>query len=137
MAWENINIQDISTQMELLPEGKYNFELSAGAKFDEKGTLKASATVNGNGEFTGKRVFFTYPDPESVSAAGKVNSWSAVAFKRLEQALGVDINPGENPVDYLNRAAGGHFTGTITHSPATEQYPAQVRLNLFNVQPGA
>lgn len=137
MGWENIDLKDISTQDALIPPGVYSFELSSGAKFDEKGTIKTSATVNGNGEFTGKRVFFTYPDPESISAAGKVNSWSAVAFKRLEQALGVDVNEGESPVDYLNRVAGNRFQGTITHSPATEQYPAQARLNIFNVKPAA
>jgi hypothetical protein len=137
LSWQEIDLKDVSTQVELLPAGVYNFELSPGAKYDEKGSIRTSATVNGHGEFTGKRVFFSYPDPTSVSRAGKINSWSAVALKRLEQALGIDINPGEDKVEYLNRVAGTHFQGTVTITPANENYPASVNLNLFNVRPSA
>jgi len=137
LSWQNIDLKDVSTQVELLPAGVYTFELSPGAKYDDKGAIRASATVNGHGEFTGKRVFFSYPDPESISSKGKVNSWSAVALKRLEQAIGIEINPGEDKVEYLNRVAGNHFQGTVTITPANEQYPASVSLGLFNVKPAA
>lgn len=137
MSWQEIDLKDISTSEQLLPEGTYNFELSPGAKYDERGSIRASATVNGHGEFTGKRVFFSFPDPTSISSKGKPNSWSAVALKRFEQALGIDINPGEDKVEYLNRIAGTHFQTSIKVSPPTDQYPASVQVSLFNFKPGA
>jgi|SRR5882672_9683427 len=137
MSWENIDLKDISTQTELLPAGTYNFELSPGAKKDERGALKVSATVNGHGEFTGKRVFFSFPDPEAISAEGKSMAWSATALKRFEQAIGIEINPGETKEAYLNRVAGNHFQTSTTINPATEQYPPSVRVNLFNFKPSA
>jgi len=138
MSWTNIDLKNISTQVELLPPGTYTFEVSPGAKFNDKGTLLASARVATEGEFKGKPVFFSYPDPESVSAGGKVNSWSAVALKRLEMAVGVDFNDGETPDVYLNRIAGQRFTGVVTHSPTNDEYPTpRVNLNLFNLKPAA
>ena len=138
MPWQNVVLSDISTQLELVPVGTYTFELAPGAKFDEKGNLRVSATIVNDGEFTGKRVFFSYPDPESISKAGKVNSWSATALKRLTQAIGEDPQEGESLDTYLNRVAGAHFQTNITHTPATEQYPnPSVNVNIFNPKPAA
>src|SRR5882672_6516611 len=137
MSWQEIDLKDVSTAVELLPAGTYNFELSPGAKYDERGSIRASATVNGSGEFTGKRVFFSFPDPTSISSKGKPNTWSAVALKRFEQALGIDINGGEDPVAYLNRVAGTHFQTSVSVTPATEQYPAGIQVSLFNFKPSA
>lgn len=139
MAWTNVDLKDVSTQIELLPQGVYTFEIAPGAKYDERnGAIKLSATVVGEGEFVGKRVFFSYPDPESVSSAGKPMKWSATAFKRLTQALGEDPSQGEDHVAYLNRIAGSRFATSITHTPATDQYPnPSVSVNLFNVRPAA
>lgn len=138
MAWTNVDLKNVSTQLELIPEGTYTLELAPGTKYDEKnGAVRASASIVGDGEFTGKRVFFSYPDPESISSKGKVNTWSAVALKRLIESLGVDQNEGEDVVEFLNRISGNRFAGTIKHQPATEQYPASASLNLFNVKPAA
>lgn len=120
-----------------MPAGTYTFELSAGAKFDERGALRASATVNGHGEFTGKRVFFSFPDPETISSKGKPNTWSATALKRFEQAIGIEINPGEDKAEYLNRVAGNRFQTSVVVTPATDQYPAGIQVSLFNFKPAA
>jgi hypothetical protein len=136
MSWHNIKLSEISTQPEVIPAGKYVFELVPGAKLNEKGSLLASASITSDGDFKGRRVFFSYPDPESVSMSGKINSWSAVAFKRLVEAIGVDLTDGETPVDYLNRAAGNHFSAPVTVSPGSDEYPApRVNMQLFQVSP--
>jgi hypothetical protein len=137
MGWQDIDLKDVSTQVELLPEGTYTFELSPGAKYDDKGNIRLSATVNGSGEFTGKRVFFSFPDPTGISSKGKPFTWSAVALKRFVEAIGIDINEGEDKVEYLNRVAGNHFQTKVTVTPANEQYPASVQVSLFNFKPAA
>lgn len=135
MGW-NVKWDEVSAQDAIIPAGKYTLELSSGAKFDEKGSLKASATVVNDGEFTGKRVFFSYPNPDGASAAGKSFTWSKTAFKRLISAIGVDPVEGESEDVYLNRIAGNRFTGQIRHRESAD-YPTSAELNLFNVTPAA
>ena len=138
MSWQNIDLKNISTQPEAIPDGTYTLEVKPGAKLNDRETLLVSASISQDGEFTGRNVYFSYPDPESVSASGKINSWSATAFKRLEQALGVDMNEGETPVEYLNRVAGSKFQAPITTTPATEDYPQpRTNVKIFNVKPAA
>lgn len=137
MSW-NIKWAEVSTQDAIIPVGTYTLELAPGSKFNEQGALKASATIVNDGEFTGKRVFFSYPNPEGSSSEGKSFAWSKTAFKRLIAALGVEPEDGESEDAYLNRAAGNRFRGSITHSKATEQYPnPQAGLSLFNLGPAA
>lgn len=135
MSW-NVKWSDVSTQDAIIPEGSYDFELSPGAKFTDQGALKASAALVTEGEFTGKRIFFSYPNPTGFSNAGKSFKWSETAFKRLQVALGIDITEGEDEAAYLNRAAGNRFRGQVKHR-TSEGYPTQAELNLFNVQPAA
>lgn len=135
MSW-NIKWDDVSAQDAIIPEGKYTLELAPGAKFLETGALKTSASVVNDGEFTGKRVFFSYPNPEGASSQGKSFAWSKTAFKRLISAIGVDPEEGEAEDAYLNRVAGNRFTGQIRHR-AQEGYPTQAELNLFNVSAAA
>lgn len=135
MGW-NVNWDEVSAQDAIIPEGRYTLQLAPGAKFTEQGALKASASVVNDGEFTGKRVFFSYPNPEGSSAQGKSFGWSKTAFKRLISALGVDPEVGEPEDSYLNRAAGNNFRGQIRHR-TQEGYPTQAELNLFNVEPSA
>lgn len=134
MSWEAIDLKGVSTQIDLIPEGLYTFELLPGAKYNESGSILAQAAVATDGEFRGKRVLFSYPDPESISSKGKVQSWSAVALKRLEQAIGIDINDGETKTDYLNRVAGSKFQTGIKHN---EDDSGQKRMNLqlLNLKP--
>lgn len=137
MSWTNVNIKEINpAQLDLVAPGDYVFVLNAGAKYNERGAILASATIESDGEFRGKKMLFSYPDPESVSSEGKVQTWSSVAFKRLEVALGQDVDEGEDPVAYLNRVAGGKFAAKVT---AKEDNTGTKRSNiqLLNVRPAA
>lgn len=141
MSWNDINLKDISPVEEIIPEKTFTFELLPGAKFDERGSggVNVQFAIVNDGEFTGRRMFGFYPDPTSVSArSGKRQDWSGVAMRRLEQALGIDINDGEKVVEYLNRAAGGRVSTSVKHSAPTDEYPTpKAQLNLLNVKPAA
>lgn len=136
MSW-NINIRDINpAQLDLVAEGVYTFALNPGAKYNERNAILASANIETDGDFKGKKMLFSYPNPESTSQDGKVQAWSGVALKRLEIALGVDMEEGEDPVDYLNRAAGAKFMAKVTvkeDSLGTKRSNIQ----LLNVKPAA
>lgn len=137
MAWTNINLKEINpAQLDLVAPGSYVFNLNSGAKYNERGAILASATIESDGEFRGKRMLFSYPDPESTSDEGKIQTWSSVAFKRLEVALGQDVEEGEDPVVYLNRVAGSKFAGNVT---VKEDKTGTKRSNiqLLNVKPAA
>jgi hypothetical protein len=135
LSW-NVLWEEVSAQDEIVPVGRYTLELAPGSKFTENGALKASASIVGEGEFVGKRVFFSYPDPNGVSSQGKSFAWSKTAFKRLISAIGIDPEVGEAEDAYLNRVAGSRFAGQIRHR-TQEGYPTQAELNLFNVSPAA
>jgi hypothetical protein len=138
MSWNNIDLSKISLDVELVPEGTYTFELSPGAKLTEWGALSCAGRIVNDGEFTGKTVFFSYPDPEGTSKDGKPMAWSATAFKRLTQALGEDVLDGEDKVTYLNRVAGSRFLMPIKHTVPTEEYPTKkVNALIFNVKAAA
>lgn len=133
MSWETIDLTSVSTALEIIPEKTFTFELLPGAKYDERdpNRISCQAAIVQDGEFTGRRIFFSYPDPS-------VKEWSPKALKRLEQAIGIDIERGEDPVTYLNRVAGNHFMTNVTHSKPTDEYPnPRANLNLFNVKPAA
>lgn len=137
MSWQNINIKEINpAQLDLVAPGSYVLALNTGAKYNERGAILASATIESDGEFRGKRMLFSYPDPESTSSEGKLQAWSSVALKRLEGAVGQDVAEGEDPVDYLNRIAGAKFTANVTvkeDSTGTKRSNIQ----LLNVKPAA
>jgi len=138
-TWTTINFSDINTQPEIVPAAEYTFSLN-GAKYSElyPGNIEANATIVTEGDFTGRKLFFRYPDPSSLNRKGEPNDWSPKALKRLEMALGIDINAGEDPVEYLNRAAGAHFRATVSHSKPTDEYPnPRANMNLFSVAPAA
>lgn len=137
MSWTNINLKEVNPNLlDLVAPGTYTFSLNSGAKYNDRGAILASATIESDGDFRGKRMLFSYPDPESVSQDGKVQSWSAVAFKRLEIAVGTDINEGEDHVEYLNRVAGSKFSAGVTvKEDATGQKRSNIQL--LNVKPAA
>lgn len=133
MTWKNIDLANINPNLELIPAKQYTFELLVGAKYDDRdpGRISANAAIVNDGEFTGRRLFFSYPNPE-------IKEWSPKALKRLEQALGVDAQEGEDPVAYLNRAAGSRFGAAVTHTVPNEEYPnPRANLNIFSVKPAA
>jgi len=145
LAWTDVNLADVKPEgFDPIPEGTYTFSLLPTATLrDRNGVqeLNVSASIT-NGDFTGRRVFFSYPDPTSTDSKGKKRSWSAQALKKLEIALGTEITEGESPVEYLNRvASNGHGTfqatlakGTYIPEGATEP---RVEFKLFSVQPSA
>ena len=95
-----------------VPAGDYTWQLLPGAlvrinKYTEQEELNVSAAI-AEGEFAGRRAFWNYPDPTAVSKTGKPMTWSAQALKKLELSLGIDVLPGENAADYLNRVANSN-----------------------------
>lgn len=140
MSWTNYDLTTVNPNMEIIPSGAYTFQI-LGAKYDEKGAgrLEVTATIVTEGDFTGRKMYFSFPDPDSISSrTGKKNDWSAKALKRLEQSLGVDSAPGEDPVSYLNRAAGNRFSAPVKHSKPTDEYPnPRAEVDIFNFSPAA
>lgn len=126
MSWTNVDLTTINPQLEIVPEKVYTFELLPGAQYSDRNPEEISiqvAIVN-DGEFTGRRLYGKY-SPDEVKA-----------LKRLEQAMGVDAEPGEDPVTYLNRAAGSRFSTGVRHSKPNEQYPnPKAFLQLWSVKP--
>lgn len=113
MSWQNIDLTTINPQLEILPSKTFTFTVLPGAKYDDRDpdNISVNVAVVNDSEFSGRRLFLNYK-PDDVKA-----------LKRLEQALGVDAEAGEDPVAYLNRAAGNNFTMPVTHSKPNEQYP--------------
>lgn len=137
MAWTEINLKDVKPEVrEEIPLGSYTFELMPGAKFDDYGAVSVSAAVVSEGDARGRRAFFSFPDPTSVSQAGKPKSWSAQALKKFEIALGTDAEDGESPTDYLNRVAGSRFGAEVKLSTRTRQDGSpRHEVNIFSFVP--
>ncbi len=109
MAWQNINLKEINaSDLNLVAEGVYTFQLNPGASYNERGGINCSATIQSDGEFTGKKVLFSYPDPSEYA-------WAAPALKRLALATGNDAEENEDPVTFLNRIAGSTFSTKIVN----------------------
>ena len=126
--WANIDLTTIPTGLELLPKGEYTFAILPGSKFNDKdsGRVDFSLSVVG-GEFVGKRIYSSFPNPDSFP-------WSATAFKRLVEAVGTDVEAGENPVSYLNRVANLHVNYPVEHK-TDSQGVERANVNLFKPRP--
>ena len=133
MTWSNVDLTTVNPAMEIVPAQEYVFSLG-GAKYGESdpNRIEVNASIVTEGDFTGRKIFWSYPDPSKPKC-----EWAPKALKRLEMALGVDAEPMEDPVTYLNRAAGSHFSGEVYHRPATNDYPARAELKLNSVKPAA
>jgi hypothetical protein len=137
MAWTEINLEGISTEMERLPEGNYVFELLPGAVYNKWDNQKVDVAAKvSEGEFTGRVNYFSYPDPAK-------QDWSPQAFKRLEIAIvkngGEPIVEGEDPVAYLNKetSVGKKFIAKVTHREFTNkdgEKETKVDLKTFSVK---
>jgi hypothetical protein len=131
-GWTDVNLADISTSITPVAEGEYTFEVAAGAKFSDfdANRLEACATIT-DGEFAGRKLFFSYPDPNK-------QDWSPRVFKRLVESLGMDIEAGESPVQYLNRAAGLRFAAPVKYRKNEDpSAPVKVDLDIFKIRPAA
>ena len=107
--WETILLADVNPNQEPVPEGDYTFTLLGAAPNDfNPAKLNVSAVISNECDFTGRRIRFSYPDPQEFD-------WSARTVKRLEIALGVDSLPGESTIEFLNRAGseGARFSAPI------------------------
>lgn len=138
MGWQTIKLSEVNPNLEIIPERTFTWELLSGAHYDERdpGRVVASAAIVNDGEFTGRRLTFSYPDPESVSSKGAKNEWSPKALRRLLDAMGYAPGETEDPVTALNNAAGGKFVAAVKHQAATEEYPTpRANLNIYNPKP--
>jgi hypothetical protein len=134
--WNEVDLAGISAEMELIPEGKYVFELLNGAKYSQwdPNKIEAGAKI-AEGEFAGRVVYFSYGNPEKVPAM-------LGAFKRLEIALaknaGISIETGQDPTEYLNSVAGAKFISDIKHRTYTNnegETNTKAELAVFKVKP--
>jgi len=146
MGFENVTLADIQLDKpSALPFGEYVFDLLPGTevrvnKFGGEELNVSAAVVEG--DYKGRRVFWNYPDPTSVSKEGKPKTWSGQAMKKLEIALGIDSLPGEASKDYFNRVAmngQGRFAASIVpenkiRAGETEPRPT---FGIFTVKPAA
>lgn len=135
MSWNEIDLTTISPVIEPLPDREFKWQLLPGAKFSDFDAqrVEAQAAV-AEGEFAGRKIYFSYPDPAK-------QDWSPRVFARMVHALGVEIMPGETPVAYLNRAAGQGATFLApakrrqTQVEGSENAVPKVDLVIFNVKP--
>ena len=136
MSWKNVNMVDVKTDLDIIPVARYTFELLPGAKYSENvpGRIEVSAAIVNGGEFTGRKVFFSYPDPVA-------KEWSPKVLKRLMNSIGIDPAYEEDPVAYLNRVAHSHFSMPMKHSQQVNEETGTsiTRSNgdIFNVSPAA
>lgn len=138
MPWTDIDLSGLSDEMERVPEGEYTFALLAGAKYGQFDTNKVELAAKvAEGEYTGRVIYFSYPDPAK-------QDWSPNALKRLESSLKKDgapsIEEGQDPVVFLNQetVVGTKFKAPVFHrdytgADGTEQKRAEIRL--FKVRP--
>lgn len=112
MGFVDVKLSDVELDKPSpVTKGEYTFQLAPGAayrinQYTGVEELNVSASVASEGDFQGRRVFWSYPDPTAIGKkSGKPMSWSAQALKKFELALGEDSLPGEDPATYLNRVA--------------------------------
>lgn len=101
MSWQDVNLLQVSTSLEPLPEQTFKFQVlgASKGKFDED-EIQVKAAV-ADGEFTGRLQYVRYPSPAKFD-------WSPRVLKRLVQAIGIPLEDSEahDPVAYFNRVAG-------------------------------
>jgi hypothetical protein len=115
MSWGEIDLSTTPSDNEILPEASaLNFVVTGAKenKFDAEKVDVFAAVYDG--EFKGRKTIFSYPDPAK-------QDWSAGVFVRLAKSMGIAINKGEKPVDYIKRAAAekGKFTAPVKHRVVT------------------
>lgn len=101
MSWQEIDLASITDEMDTIPNGQYVFELITGTKYGkfDPNKLEVPAKI-AEGEFKGRIVYLSYPDPAK-------KSWSPAAVKRLEMALVKDgaaaISDNQDPTVFFNQ----------------------------------
>lgn len=122
MSWTEVNFAEVNPGVDLIAEGDYTLRVLGGErnKYDQEAIDVKAAVVN-EGPYCGQKVFFKFPNPAVAGKgvpASDPRNWVNKAFKRFEQAIGINIEPGEHPVEYLNRIAlsDGRLDAKIKHS---------------------
>lgn len=150
-GWSNVVWGEVEAPADgyaAIPDGEYTFQLLPFAKyrtfsFNETEYVSTNATAGvAEGDLSGRRVFFEFPDPNQTNKDGKLKTWSKQSLKKLSIVMGIDIEEGEDPVSYLNRAANtgnARFVAklaTRTYQKAGVDQSRQ-ELNLFSFKPAA
>jgi hypothetical protein len=135
--WEDIDLTEVTTGFELIPEGdNYVFTILPGAKPSKFDAERVEVPVAiSTGEFAGRQLFLSYPDPKRPGC-----EWSPKAFKRLVEVLGVDVEKGETPLQILSKSAGLRFGAPIKHyqpKNETNDAPKRAEIALFKVRVAA
>jgi len=151
MGFETVVAADVKLEKNIPPPGEYVFQLLPGAeerpnKFTQVMELNLSAAV-AEGDEAGKRVFWSYPDPDAIQKsgknAGKRMSFSEQAMKKLEIALGIDALPGEIFPEYFRRVAANgaaRFGATIEvnkYIKDGKEVTGDPKFNIFSVKAAA
>lgn len=159
MSWEQVTLSEVKIEKpQAIPAGKYIWTLQPGASYRENpynGITELNVRFDvTEGEFAGRPVFVSYPDPTAVSKEktmpdgsikpGKPMTWSAQALKKLEISLGIDSLPGEDTAAYLNRVALGGNARVIAPLLPGKTYMKDgvskvedPRFGIFDVSPAA
>jgi len=132
MSWENLDLKAIPTGFELLPKGSYVFSILPGARRNDKDPERVDFTLAvAEGEFAGKRIFASFPNPDEYT-------WSPTTFARLVEALGVEVEPTETGTEgvvaYLNRVANLHVGYDVSHK-ADKTGVDRANINMFKPRP--
>ena len=124
-SWSEVDLSTVPSDIEILPEGKYVFELLPGARFSkwDANRVEAAAKVVA-GEFEGKIQYYSYPDP------AKVGDWVIGVLVRMAKAASCEIEENESPVDFLNRVAGTKFKATVYHRTYDKEGEGQTKAEL-------
>lgn len=131
MSWSDIDLTKVSATIEPVAIGEYTFELQAGVKMSADGSRIECAATIAEGQFAGRKLFFSYPDPTTYD-------WSPRVLKRLINALGEDVVEGETALDVLQRSAGKRFGAPVKDGKTSEAYPTPKReLDIFKVKAAA
>jgi hypothetical protein len=119
-VWD-VNFDEVVPGKEQIAPGDYTLRLLGGSrnKYDQE-AVDVKAKIVSEGAFHGETLFFKFPNPDKADKNNPGNSpknWVVKNFKRFVMSLGVDIQAGEHPVDYLNRAGaeGAFFDATVVH----------------------
>lgn len=141
MSWENVDLRDVKPGWDTVAEGDYTYIILPGTKLGQYGDLQVPVSIVSEGEFNGRRLFLSYPDPTGDPVKF---GWSSKALKCLEVAIGLeqDVDAGETKVEWLNRAgaAFAKFASPVTHRKKTNKAGEEITVadvSLFKVRPAA
>lgn len=143
-AFEHINLNEVSTESELIPPADYNLKLTKVEKktYDKTATggnageyINFSVGITDDPNYTGRRVFQTLFPSKGMPKQ----------LKRLMDATGIEPEGTFESLDAVVtwmesiRQAGATFSAPVTANPETDKRDGSSRpvnrINLFEVAP--